>query len=151
LDRRRATRWRRAIAIRFEPARQGLSATSSEPVLGNNRKQLAADELCGPHCRRRSEQNDSGIIRARRADARWRNEEIFADILRRRGGWSPIDSARLVAWNLDGPAAYSWAMIGGKIILKKYRVKSVTCAEGLITSACYLCNTILKTVFRPAS
>jgi hypothetical protein len=119
LDRRRATRWRRAIAIRFEPARQGLSATSSEPVLGNNRKRLAADELCGPHCRRRSEQNDSGIIRARRADARWRNEEIFADILRRRGGWSPIDSARLAAWNLDGPAAYSWAMIGGKIILKK--------------------------------
>ena len=50
LDRRRVTRWRRAIAIRFEPARQWLSAISSKPVLGNNPKQVAADELCGFHC-----------------------------------------------------------------------------------------------------
>jgi hypothetical protein len=86
LDRRRATRRRRTIAIRFEPARQGLSATSSESVLGNNSKQVAADELRGFHCLRRSEPNDSGVIHARCADTRWRNEELFADILRQRGG-----------------------------------------------------------------
>jgi hypothetical protein len=68
---------------------------------------------------RRSEQNDSGIIRARRADTRWRNEELFADISRQRGGGSPIDSAVLAAWNLDGPAAYSRATIWGKIVPKK--------------------------------
>jgi hypothetical protein len=50
LDRRRVTRWRRAIAIRFEAARQWLSAISSKPVFGNNPKQVGADELCGFHC-----------------------------------------------------------------------------------------------------
>ena len=35
---------------------------------------------------RPSKRNDSGVIRACCADTRWRNEELFADILRRRGG-----------------------------------------------------------------
>ena len=69
---------------------------------GNNPKQIAVDQLRGFDGLRRSELNDSGIIQARCADTGWRNEELFADILRQRGGWSPIDSARLTAWNVEG-------------------------------------------------
>ena len=68
---------------------------SSDPLIGNNPKQLAADELRGCHCPRRSELNDSDVTGARRADTRWRNEELFVDILRQRVAQSLIDSARL--------------------------------------------------------
>jgi hypothetical protein len=52
----------------------------------------------------RSELNDSGVIRACCADTRWRNEELFADILRQRGGCRQIDSARLAGVDTDWPA-----------------------------------------------
>jgi hypothetical protein len=81
-------------------------------AFGKNPNQVAAGELCGFHCPSAlGAINDSDVIRDRCADTRWCNEELFADILRQRGGCHPIDSARLAARNIDGPAAYSRATI----------------------------------------